>query len=66
MIAFRLDRQIGCEEVCKKLQLMLQQMHGADMSNKILTINIVDVIYTNDNLIPKIEHKDSTDVGIQT
>lgn len=66
MIAFRLDKQIGCEEVCKKLQLMFQKMQGTDISNKMLTINIVDIAYTDNNLIPKIEYKDSNNVGIQT
>ena len=41
-------------------------MQGTDISNKMLTINIVDIVYTDNNLIPKIEHKDSKDVGIQT
>lgn len=45
---------------------MFQKMQGTDISNKMLTINIVDIAYTDNNLIPKIEYKDSNNVGIQT
>ncbi len=59
MIAYRLDRDISCEEVCKQMQLMFQKLRdqGVDISNKVMTINIVDIIQTTDMYVPKLEYK---------
>lgn len=59
MIAYSLNRDISCEEVCKQMQLMFQKLRdqGVDISNKVMTINIVDVAQTTDYYIPKLEHK---------
>lgn len=45
---------------------MFQKLQGTDTRDKLLTINIVDITYNDYNMIPKIEHKDYTDDGIQT
>jgi len=59
MIAYTLNKDISCEEVCKRMQLMFQKLRnqGVDISNKVLTINIVDITDETNNFIPKLEYK---------
>lgn len=59
MIAYRLDRDISCEEVCKQMQLMFQKLRNqeVDISNKVMTINIVDIVQSVDVTVPNIEYK---------
>jgi hypothetical protein len=59
MIAYSLNKDISCEEVCKQMQHMFQKLRdqGIDISNKVMTINIVDVIQTTDVNVPKLEYQ---------
>jgi|688.fasta_scaffold49143_2 hypothetical protein len=59
MIAYSLNKDISCEEVCKQMQRMFQKLRdqGVDISNKVMTINIVDVIQTTDVNVPKLEYQ---------
>lgn len=60
MLSYRLDRDVSCEELCKSLQLMFQKMrdNNIDISNKILKVEVVDIVQTVDTFQPKIEYKE--------
>ncbi len=58
MIAITLNQNISCEHICQQIQRLIeknQQSHG----NKdfILTINLKEVSYDDNSMIPKIEYK---------
>jgi len=58
-IAYSLTQDISCEKLCKDLQKLIEKelKNNTDMSQKVLIINLVDVSYTNTDVIPKLEHK---------
>lgn len=60
MISYKLDKDIKCEDICKSLQIMFNKLRsdGVDISDKLLTIKLVDIAYTIDDFVPKLEHKE--------
>jgi hypothetical protein len=60
MICYKLDKDIKCEDICKSLQIMFNKLRsdGVDISDKLLTIKLVDIAYTIDDFVPKLEHKE--------
>jgi hypothetical protein len=58
-LAYSLNQDLSCEKLCGELQRLFQKLKekNIDMTNKVLTINLVDIVSTDDNLIPKLEYK---------
>jgi uncharacterized alkaline shock family protein YloU len=58
-LAYTLSQDISCEKVCKDIQKLIQTElnNQTDMTKKALIIDLVDVIYTDSEIIPKLEHK---------
>ena len=58
-LAYCLNKDISCEKLCSDLQQLFQKFKekNIDMTNKVLTINLVDIVSTDNNLIPKLEYK---------
>lgn len=54
-ISYKLDRNLSCEKICADIQKLISS--SGDLSNRILIIDIVNIIDTDINLQPKLEHK---------
>ncbi len=59
MIAIKLDKDLGCDHICKQLENMFIKYRQAniDLNNKVLVIQVNDIADCNINLQPKIEHQ---------
>lgn len=55
-ISYKLDRNLSCEKICAEIQKLVSS--SGDLNNKILIIDIVDIIDTDINLQPKLEYKE--------
>lgn len=56
MILYKLDKEISGEKILKDIQQLIFK-HQKNLSNKILCINIREIIdHTGDNPIPKIPY----------
>lgn len=58
-LAYCLNKDISCEKICGELQRLFQKFksQNIDMSNKVLTINISDIVSDDIDNIPKLEYK---------
>jgi hypothetical protein len=58
-ICYKLDKDLGCEQLCFQLQKMFKNLkdNNIDVSNKMLIITLADIIESTDSLQLKIEHK---------
>lgn len=52
LLAIKLDREIPCEEICGKLQLVFNRLKAKniDISNTVMTISIKPIIDTDSQL----------------
>ena len=52
ILAIKLDREISCEEICRKLQNVFNKLRSqnVDISNTIMTINIKSIIESDSQL----------------
>ena len=63
LTTIKLSGQIDCNTLCQKIQVALNRIGPLDnLDNKIMTINITDIIDSNSDIgPPKIEYKNLGD-----
>jgi hypothetical protein len=57
-IAITINKTIECEYICQQIEKLVTkfQQRGEDLSQSILVIDLVKIIDSGDNHIPKLEY----------
>ena len=55
MIYFHVNQSLSCDKICKAVEKLLKTTPNAQ--DKILAIELKEVSYETNDMIPKLEHK---------
>lgn len=61
MLAISLSDNISCEYLCNSIQKLISK--EKNLKDKLLVIDLKNIIDSNDSLLPKLEFKEETSVA---